>query len=161
MRKGKRKKLEDDDGDAEEGRERPPPPRSSQIDDNISVDLDGVGRGSAAPSVAETASEGDWLMAAIAEDEGADADVDVATTVDDMDEEESHVASVPHFVPATNTFLNGNARNSLLIMLGTLIRRYPTRRFPARSPFKQRRHSRQQFPTRIWVLAHTQKTKLS
>lgn len=112
MRKGKRKKLEDDDGDAEEGRERPPPPRSSQIDDNISVDLDGVGRGSAAPSVAETASEGDWLMAAIAEDEGADADVDVATTVDDMDEEESHVASVPHFVPATNTFLNGNGSHS-------------------------------------------------
>jgi 20S proteasome subunit alpha 6 len=113
MRKGKRKKLEDDDGDAEEGRERPPPPRSSQIDDNISVDLDGVGRGSAAPSVAETASEGDWLMAAIAEDEGADADVDVATTVDDMDEEESHVASVPHFVPATNTFLNGNGEFNL------------------------------------------------
>lgn len=114
-RKGKRKKLEDDDGDAEEGRERPPPPRSSQMDDNISVDLDGVGRGSAAPSVAETASEGDWLMAAIAEDEGdvgADADVDAATTVDDMDEEESHAASVPHFVPATNTFLNGNGPHS-------------------------------------------------
>lgn len=116
-RKGKRKKLEDDDGDAEEGRERPPPPRSSQVDDNVSVDLDGVGRGSAAPSVAETASEGDWLMAAIAEDEGdvgadADADADAATTVDDMDEEESHAASVPHFVPATNTFLNGNGSHS-------------------------------------------------
>ncbi|KAG1773865.1 hypothetical protein EDD22DRAFT_856867 [Suillus occidentalis] len=108
-RKGKRKKLEDDDADAEEGRERPPPPRSSQMDDNVSVDLDGVGRGSAAPSVAETASEGDWLMAAIAEDEGdVGADADAATTVDDMDEEESHAASVPHFVPATNTFLNGN-----------------------------------------------------
>ncbi|KIK43224.1 hypothetical protein CY34DRAFT_804079 [Suillus luteus UH-Slu-Lm8-n1] len=116
-RKGKRMKLEDDDGDAEEGRERPPPPRSSQVDDNVSVDLDGVGRGSAAPSVAETASEGDWLMAAIAEDEGdvgadADADADAATTVDDMDEEESHAASVPHFVPATNTFLNGNGSHS-------------------------------------------------
>lgn len=116
-RKGKRKKLEDDDGDAEEGRERPPPPRSSQMDDNISVDLDGVGRGSAAPSVAETASEGDWLMAAIAEDEGdvgadVDVDVDAATTVDDMDEEESHAANVPHFVPATNTFLNGNGSHS-------------------------------------------------
>ncbi|KAG2362010.1 hypothetical protein BDR07DRAFT_1407983 [Suillus spraguei] len=112
-RKGKRKKLEDDDGDAEEGRERPPPPRSSQVDDNISIDLDGVGRGSAAPSVAETASEGDWLMAAIAEDEGdIGADADAATTVDDMDEEESHAASVPHFVPATNTFLNGNGSHS-------------------------------------------------
>ncbi|KAG1753688.1 uncharacterized protein EDB91DRAFT_1099336 [Suillus paluster] len=110
-RKGKRKKLEDDDGDAEEGRERPPPPRGSQMDDNISVDMDGVGRGSAAPSVAETASEGDWLMAAIAEDEadlGADADADAATTVDGVDEEESHAASDPHFVPATNTFLNGD-----------------------------------------------------
>ncbi|KAG2345151.1 hypothetical protein BDR05DRAFT_961105 [Suillus weaverae] len=112
-RKGKRKKLEDDDGDGEEGRERPPPPRSSQVDDNISVDLDGVGRGSAAPSVAETASEGDWLMAAIAEDEGdVGADADAATTVDDMDEEESHAASVPHFVPATNTFLNGIGSHS-------------------------------------------------
>ncbi|OAX43076.1 hypothetical protein K503DRAFT_766174 [Rhizopogon vinicolor AM-OR11-026] len=112
-RKGKRKKLEDDDGDAEEGRERPPPPRSSQVDDNVSVDMDGVGRGSAAPSLAETASEGDWLMAAIAEDEGdvgadADADADAATTVDGMDEEERHAASDPHFVPATNTFLNGD-----------------------------------------------------
>lgn len=112
-RKGKRKKLEDDDADAEEGRERPPPPRSSQMDDNISVDLDGVGRGSAAPSVAETASEGDWLMAAIAEDEGdVGADPDAATTVDDMDEEESHAASVPHFVPATTTFLDGNGSHS-------------------------------------------------
>ncbi|KAH7931368.1 hypothetical protein BV22DRAFT_1124290 [Leucogyrophana mollusca] len=72
-RKGKRKKLEDDDGE-EGGRERPPPPGMS---DTASVDLDGVGRGSVAPSVAETASEGDWLMAAIAEDEGeADADGD-------------------------------------------------------------------------------------
>ncbi|KAG1813419.1 hypothetical protein EV424DRAFT_1416982 [Suillus variegatus] len=114
MRKGKRKKLEDDDGDAEEGRERPPPPRSSQVDDNTSVDLDGVGRGSAAPSVAETASEGDWLMAAIAEDEGdVGADADAATTVDDMDEEESHATSVLHFVPATNTFLNGNGELNL------------------------------------------------
>ncbi|KAG2051299.1 hypothetical protein BDR06DRAFT_959078 [Suillus hirtellus] len=113
MRKGKRKKLEDDDGDAEEGRERPPPPRSSQVDDNTSVDLDGVGRGSAAPSVAETASEGDWLMAAIAEDEGdVGADADAVTTVDDMDEEESHAASVLHFVPATNTYLNGNGSHS-------------------------------------------------
>jgi len=109
-RKGKRKKLEDDDGDAEEGRERPPPPRSSQMDDNVSVDMDGVGRGSTAPSVAETASEGDWLMAAIAEDEGdvgADADT-VAATVDGTDEEERHAASDPHFIPATNTFLNGD-----------------------------------------------------
>lgn len=78
-RKGKRKKLEDDDGDAEEGRGRPPPPRGSQMSDTASVDLDGMGRGSAAPSVAETASEGDWLMAAIAEDDGDTADVEVDT----------------------------------------------------------------------------------
>ncbi|KAG6378411.1 hypothetical protein JVT61DRAFT_12666 [Boletus reticuloceps] len=75
-RKGKRKKIEDDDGDAEEGRGRPPPPRGSQMSDTASVDLDGMGRGSAAPSVAETASEGDWLMAAIAEDDGDTADVE-------------------------------------------------------------------------------------
>ncbi|KAG1715975.1 hypothetical protein ID866_1199 [Astraeus odoratus] len=73
-RKGKRKKLEDDDADAEEGRERLPLPRSSQMSDTASNEMDGMGRASVAPSVAETASEGDWLMAAIAEDDIADAD---------------------------------------------------------------------------------------
>jgi 20S proteasome subunit alpha 6 len=76
-RKGKRKKLEEDDGDLEEeGRgKRPPPPMGSgsQISDNASVDMDAPGRGSVAPSVAETASEGDWLMAAIAQDDAEDA----------------------------------------------------------------------------------------
>ncbi|KAF9224320.1 hypothetical protein BS17DRAFT_816550 [Gyrodon lividus] len=81
-RKGKRKKFEDDDGDTEEGRGRPPPPRGSQMSDTASVDMDGMGRGSAAPSVAETASEGDWLMAAIAEDDDDTADVDVDVDVD-------------------------------------------------------------------------------
>ncbi|KAF8845627.1 hypothetical protein BDN67DRAFT_961220 [Paxillus ammoniavirescens] len=81
-RKGKRKKLEDDDGDAEEGRGRPPPPRGSQMSDTASVDMDGIGRGSAAPSVAETASEADWLMAAIAEDDGDTADADVDVDID-------------------------------------------------------------------------------
>jgi len=75
-RKGKRKKLEEDDGDLEEeGRgKRPPPPMGSgsQISDNASVDTDAPGRGSVAPSVAETASEGDWLMAAIAQDDAED-----------------------------------------------------------------------------------------
>lgn len=139
-RKGKRKKLEDDDGDAEEGRERPPPPRSSQMDDNVSVDMDGVGRGSAAPSLAETASEGDWLMAAIAEDEGdvgADADGDAATTVDGMDEEERHAASDPHFIPAMNTFLdgdgvgNGELNPSLFFALGGCFRAWGERPFVA------------------------------
>ncbi|KAF7980891.1 hypothetical protein HWV62_36069 [Athelia sp. TMB] len=82
LRKGKRKKLEeDDDGDIEDGREpkRPPPQQmgSGGDMDNVSVDMDATGRGSMAPSVAETASEGDWLMAAINEDE-------------DREQEESH-----------------------------------------------------------------------
>ncbi|KAK0231108.1 hypothetical protein IW262DRAFT_1342250 [Armillaria fumosa] len=63
-RKGKRKKLEDDDMDLEEGRTQPPPPHMS--DDRSSV----------APSVAETASETDWLMAAIVEGEDAEHDGD-------------------------------------------------------------------------------------
>jgi 20S proteasome subunit alpha 6 len=100
-RKGKRKKLEDDDGDAEEGRGRPPPPRGSQMSDTASVDMDGIGRGSAAPSVAETASEGDWLMAAIAEDDADTADVEVGAHgehVDDEDDNQLRVSRVedPH-----------------------------------------------------------------
>uniref|UniRef100_A0A0W0FL96 Proteasome subunit alpha type 1 n=1 Tax=Moniliophthora roreri TaxID=221103 RepID=A0A0W0FL96_MONRR len=61
-RKGKRKKLDDDDGDLEEGRGAPPPaPQMGMSDDRSSM------APSVAPSVAETASEGDWLMAAIVE----------------------------------------------------------------------------------------------
>ncbi|CDO74098.1 hypothetical protein BN946_scf185043.g148 [Trametes cinnabarina] len=68
-RKGKRKKLEDDDGDYEEGRGAPPPPpHGSGLD--ASGDYEGMGRDSVAPSVAETTSEGDWLMAAIGEEDG-------------------------------------------------------------------------------------------
>ncbi|KAI0771496.1 hypothetical protein BD413DRAFT_549026 [Trametes elegans] len=68
-RKGKRKKLEDDDGDYEEGRGAPPPPpHGSGLD--ASGDYEGMGRDSVAPSIAETTSEGDWLMAAIGEEEG-------------------------------------------------------------------------------------------
>ncbi|KAI9433300.1 hypothetical protein H4582DRAFT_1988316 [Lactarius indigo] len=71
-RRGKRKKLEDDDGDLEEGRAPPPPPGGSRPEQSMSDDR--LERASAAPSiepsVAETASEGDWLMAAIGEDEG-------------------------------------------------------------------------------------------
>jgi len=81
-RKGKRKKLEEDDDDADmegEGRGKRPPPMGSgvtgvgggesQISDNTSVEIDAPGRGSVAPSVAETTSEADWLMAAIVQDE--------------------------------------------------------------------------------------------
>lgn len=76
-RKGKRKKLEDDDdGDNEDGRgPPPPPPHSSEMGREPDVgSVDGTetafGRDSVAPSVAETASEGDWLMAAIGGEEG-------------------------------------------------------------------------------------------
>ena len=71
-RRGKRKKSEDDDGDLEEGRAPPPPPGGSRPERSMSVDRfeRASTAPSAEPSVAETASEGDWLMAAIGEDEG-------------------------------------------------------------------------------------------
>lgn len=71
-RRGKRKKSEDDDGDLEEGRAPPPPPGGSRPERSMSVDRfeRASTAASAEPSVAETASEGDWLMAAIGEDEG-------------------------------------------------------------------------------------------
>ena len=77
-RKGKRKKLDDDDGDAgDEIRAPPPPPVPSgkeSVDGSTGFtgdDQDGnIGRGSDAPSVEETPSEADWLMAAIAEGDG-------------------------------------------------------------------------------------------
>lgn len=64
-RKGKRKKIESDDGDFEEGRGPPPPP--GMHDDRSSV------AASVAPSVAETTSEADWLMAAIVGDAEGDS----------------------------------------------------------------------------------------
>ena len=71
-RRGKRKKSEDDDGDLEEGRAPPPPPGGSRPERSMSIDRfeRASTAASAEPSVAETASEGDWLMAAIGEDEG-------------------------------------------------------------------------------------------
>ena len=71
-RRGKRKKSEDDDGDLEEGRAPPPPPGGSRPERSMSIDRfeRASTAASADPSVAETASEGDWLMAAIGEDEG-------------------------------------------------------------------------------------------
>ncbi|KAL0949860.1 hypothetical protein HGRIS_009893 [Hohenbuehelia grisea] len=86
-RKGKRKKLEDDDGDLEEGRAPPPPPQMGSGDDRSSV------AGSVAPSVAETASEGDWLMAAIAEEGDGDTQPDLdAEGEDEIDE--MHVGDI-------------------------------------------------------------------
>ncbi|TFY60714.1 hypothetical protein EVG20_g7320, partial [Dentipellis fragilis] len=81
-RKGKRKKLEDDDGDIEE-RRAPPPPPGGQHERAMSVE--GIDRDSVAPSVAETTSEGDWLMAAIGEDEGDDADGEGDLHVSEVD----------------------------------------------------------------------------
>ncbi|KAH9843681.1 uncharacterized protein C8Q71DRAFT_864563 [Rhodofomes roseus] len=83
-RKGKRKKLEDDDGDVEDGRGPPPPaPHSSEMGHEHDVaSMDGTetafGRDSVAPSVAESASEGDWLMAAIGGEEGEGEGIDHA-----------------------------------------------------------------------------------
>jgi 20S proteasome subunit alpha 6 len=87
-RKGKRKKLEDDDGDLEEGRTRPPPPPmgSGMSDDRSSA------AASVEPSVAETASEADWLMAAIVDgEEEAEAESELhppGGLEDDEDEEQ-------------------------------------------------------------------------
>jgi 20S proteasome subunit alpha 6 len=68
-RKGKRKRADVEEDDFTH-------PVDSGADGDAAslagvVDTDGLGRGSVAPSVTETASEGgDWLMAAIGEDEG-------------------------------------------------------------------------------------------
>ena len=86
-RKGKRKKLEDDDGDLEERRAPPPPPQMGGTinDDQLSVTA----------SVAETASEGDWLMAAIVEgeEEGVGATGDLPSE-DDGDSDQLHVSEI-------------------------------------------------------------------
>ena len=86
-RKGKRKKLEDDDGELEERRAPPPPPQMGGTinDDQLSVTA----------SVAETASEGDWLMAAIVE--GEEDGVGAAGDLPSEDEEDSdqlHVSRI-------------------------------------------------------------------
>ncbi|KAF7301543.1 Proteasome endopeptidase complex [Mycena indigotica] len=114
---GKRKKIESDDGDDEDRRGPPPPPGLN--DDRSSV------AASVAPSVAETVSEGDWLMAAISaegEDEshgpdghddgtdaGVEADTDghVAETMsvhdDDTVDEQEH--DVSESAPSTDSTL--------------------------------------------------------
>lgn len=98
MRKGKRKKLDDDDGDAGDEIRAPPPPPvpggTETTDGSTTVtgdDQDGnTGRGSADPSVEGTASEADWLMAAIAEGDGdgeMDSEICEQTQVElDMDD---------------------------------------------------------------------------
>ncbi|KIP09860.1 hypothetical protein PHLGIDRAFT_126004 [Phlebiopsis gigantea 11061_1 CR5-6] len=98
-RKGKRKKLEDDDdGDTEDGRGPPPPPPQRSGYDHeshasTSHDCDNAdaatGRGSVSLSVVETGSEGDWLLAAIGEDEheGGDGDHHHGQDIGDTDAE--------------------------------------------------------------------------
>lgn len=72
-KKGKRKRAEDEEEDVDlESINHPEPSADGDAMSTAgATDMDGVGRGSAAPSVTETASDGgDWLMAAIAEDDG-------------------------------------------------------------------------------------------
>lgn len=87
-KKGKRKRADDEDEDGDF--DGVPHPEPSADGDATSVagtaDLDGVGRASVAPSMSETVSEGDWLMAAIGEDEG-DGD---ASDVDDAEHHDTH-----------------------------------------------------------------------
>ena len=88
-RKGKRKKGDDEDAEADGShRSRPPPagPKGSESvnGDAHGTDFGGAERGSVAPSVTETTSEGDWLMAAIAADANGD---DGADAEDDLDAE--------------------------------------------------------------------------
>ena len=88
VRKGKRKKIDDEDGDLEDGR-GPPPPPPGMDHDTVSApqgtDHEVAGRDSVAPSVAETTSEGDWLMAAIGneEAEGGEGSYSQATELDE------------------------------------------------------------------------------
>jgi 20S proteasome subunit alpha 6 len=95
-RKGKRKKLEDDDGEDDEVRAPPPPPQAQ----HLNAADDKRENGSVAPSVAETTSEGDWLMAAIAEDENYEHE---DHTYDEQHEETQHEhedqedGEFPHF----------------------------------------------------------------
>jgi 20S proteasome subunit alpha 6 len=86
LRKGKRKKLEDDDGDVEERQAPPPPPQMGGTinDDQLSVTA----------SVAETASEGDWLMAAIVEGEEGGGATGGLPSEDDEDSDQLHVSEI-------------------------------------------------------------------
>lgn len=84
-RKGKRKKLEDDDGDLEEDARVPPPPPQMTIgDDRSSV------AASVAPSVAETTSEADWLMAAIEGEEEAETENVLHPGDEDEEQADAH-----------------------------------------------------------------------
>ncbi|KAJ3498126.1 hypothetical protein NLJ89_g10261 [Agrocybe chaxingu] len=90
-RKGKRKKTEDDDGDVDERRAPPPPPQMGiSNDDRSSV------AASVAPSVAETASEADWLMAAIVEGEEEAEAANALQSVEEDDQDAPHDHDAEH-----------------------------------------------------------------
>jgi len=106
-RKGKRKKLEDDDGELEERRVPPPPQRGGAMND----DQSSVGA-SVDPSVAETASEADWLMAAIVdgEEEAEGAAHDLGDEDDGSDP--LHISHIvkghEHEMPVDDDHVTGN-----------------------------------------------------
>jgi len=107
-RKGKRKKLEDDDGDLEERRVPPPPQRGGAMND----DRSSVGA-SVDPSIAETASEADWLMAAIVDGE---EEAEAAGAHDSGDEDDGsgplHISHIvkghEHEMPMDDDHVTGN-----------------------------------------------------
>jgi 20S proteasome subunit alpha 6 len=107
-RKGKRKKSDDDDGDLEERRVPPPPQRGGAMND----DRSSVGA-SVDPSVAETTSEADWLMAAIVDGEQETESTDVHDLGDDDDDSDPlHVSHIikghEHEMPMHDDHVAGN-----------------------------------------------------
>jgi len=103
-RKGKRKKFEDDDadGDLDDGRAPPPPPQMAGLnDDRSSV------AASVAPSVAETASEADWLMAAIIEGEEEAEAAGELHPPDDEEEDSDHLHASAINKPSKNDDIEG------------------------------------------------------
>ena len=109
-RKGKRKKLEDDDGDLEERRVPPPPQRGGAVND----DRSSVGA-SVDPSIAETASETDWLMGAIVDGE-EEEEAEGAGAHDLGDEDDGsdplHISHIvkghEHEMPVDDDHVTGN-----------------------------------------------------
>lgn len=89
-RKGKRKKGDDDDAETDGSHRTRPPPAGPKGSEGVNGDAHGAAeRGSVAPSVAETTSEGDWLMAAIAADSTLDDDADAEGDLDADGEEDA------------------------------------------------------------------------
>ena len=123
-RKGKRKKIEDDDadGDLDDGRAPPPPPQMAGLnDDRSSV------AASVAPSVAETASEADWLMAAIVEGEEEAEAAGELHPPDDEEEDSDHMHA-----PAINKLSENDIEGEMID--GELFFTSPLARFGVKYP---------------------------